>query len=125
MSKQLKQFLSEYVAWVDAGADTHPVFRRDSGLCALSAKWYRVHVLGLSVVTAVPYDEDTGRWADEVLSIKLAVMFADAGLDPVFPFNRFGGKLVDAPSYHDEAYEDACHTNQARLAWVRAQLEAE
>ncbi|MFM2472398.1 hypothetical protein [Burkholderia cenocepacia] len=97
MSKEMREFLDAYLAWVEAGAPQGKPFERSYGLCSNIAN----HVASFSAFTQIDSE--------------LPELFAASGLEPNYPF---GGFAV----YWDDHHNGAHHRNPSRIAWVREQL---
>lgn len=105
MSQRLREFLAAYLAWVKEGAphgDDIP-FNRGYGLC------YNIKL----------YVPDGDGWYDasQELRDEMAWLFKRDGLCEDYPFCTAG-------QYDSMSYRDTHHTCEARLAWIRKQLEA-
>lgn len=92
MTPELKQFLTEWLAWAEAGAPEHGKFS-NYGLCNNSQN----------------YLFSVGQELTSVLS-------ADFSDNYDWPFNENLGE------YLREVRRSKVHLNPARLAWVRAKL---
>ena len=101
MSERLREFLVDYLDWVEAGAGASDVFDRFAGLCS-NFRWH------MSVMH-VPECEKSAE-VDELKSI-----FSCEGLDEDYPF---GGQ----DQYLYEANAKTAHLNEGRLAWVRSKV---
>lgn len=95
MTPALRQFLADWLAWAEAGAPEHPVFRRDYGLCGSLQKYAGLY--------------EGRRLEDELLRL---FNFT------VFPFGS-------SQEFHQQTRDGTQHENPARLAWVRQQLGVE
>lgn len=108
MSKKLREFLAAYLAWVDEGAprrDCIPLFSRGYGLC-YNAKLY------------VPDDDHTVWYeAAQALRDEMAALFKRDGLDKDYPF-------CTEVQYDTMSYSNTHHKCEARIEWIRKQLEA-
>jgi hypothetical protein len=93
MSEELKQFLSDYLAWVDAGAPPSKPFERGYGLC--SNTFY--------------FD---GDW--EAVDNELSALFKADGLDRVYPFGK--------EAYEEASVNDTHHLYQPRIDWIKSKL---
>jgi hypothetical protein len=102
MSQLLREFLSAYAAWVDAGAVQDKPFSRSVGLCSNFEEWLVI--------------ERSFSWAhteDEIDVLK--ALFESEGLDRWYPF---GGENL----YQVDLENDTQHLNDSRLAWVRSKV---
>lgn len=103
MTPLIRQFLTEWLAWVEAGAGEHSIFDRCEGLCLTIYNYAERH--------ADPEVAKRPHRAED----DLREVFVASGIDPYYPFgNR---------SYSMRARYGSQHRCPARLAWVRAQLE--
>lgn len=99
-SKILTQFYYAWLEWRDAGAEEHPVFDCNSGLCLQLIRYMRA-----------VHPEINKRMYDEMHEID--VQFFEANLCPVMPFN-------DAElTYLSECFAKTTHLNPKRIQWVR------
>lgn len=101
MSERLRQFLSAYLTWADAGAPDTNGLMRSQGLCG-----------NLNFYAAMHGWEEVWN-----LEFELEVMFKEDGLCLGYPF---GLKV-----YLEEAETLTHHENQERLNWVRRRLNVE
>jgi len=99
MTPALRQFLTDWLAWAEAGAPEHPVFRRKSGLCMLAQIFWE--------------EQPNSELVDD-LQDALEASFGETH----YPF---GG----AHEFHIRMLDHTQHENPARLAWVRQQLGVE
>lgn len=100
----IKQFLRDYLRWVEEGApEGDSPFSRSYGLCGNLV--LRCGELGL----------DHNATVD--LAIELRDLLPDDRESWISPFN---GSLI---SYSEEVIESRCHLNEARIAWVRENAE--
>lgn len=97
ITPHLKQFLTEWLAWVDNGAVEQDPFERGVGLCGSLDRWVR---------RVFPDNNDLQQ---EVYDELQELLFGD------YPF---GGKEL----YSREAMHNEMHTNELRLAWVRRMI---
>ncbi len=99
----LLSFYAAYQAWLCSGAPDRSPFSRRHGLC----------------VNLWDYCEDAG-FPMRVVRAACAQLhkdFAQAGRNVQLPFN------ADNMSYSAESYQQVCHENPARIAWVKDQLQ--
>jgi hypothetical protein len=96
MSDLMREFLSAYIAWVDADAPQGATFDRSFGLCSNAYRF------------CLDYYEQ--------IQNELAEMFERDGLNTDYPF-------CDEDGYTESSLAETQHENPARLAWVRKQLE--
>jgi hypothetical protein len=95
MSEELKQFLSDYLAWVEAGAPPSKPFERGYGLCSNTYHW-------------------DGDWTH--LGGELDTLFAEDGLDEDYPFGE--------AAYAAAIEADTQHLHQPRIDWIVRKLAA-
>jgi len=98
MSKEMRDYLAAYLAWVESGAPDQAPFRRAFGLCS-----------------NVDFVYPSGTAEGDRVSVELSEAFAACALDPDYPF---GGYSV----YWDAHMKGTQHENEHRLAWIREQL---
>jgi len=101
MSEQLREFLSDWIKWVDAGGDDGKPFWYRHGLCASFDYW-------LSNKGAAWYDIESERF-------QLVEVFKNDGLSAIYPFSS-------VEQFYEESDKDAMHLNKSRLAWVRSKV---
>lgn len=101
MSESLKEFLSAWIQWVDAGAPNRNPFERNLGLC-VNFEYY------LEEIGVTEGDAD-----GEVYG--LTDVFGADRLNRAYPFG--GGEL-----FYEESGADAMHLNEQRIAWVRSKV---
>ncbi|EJU2437942.1 hypothetical protein N4I86_003027 [Escherichia coli] len=99
----LLRFYAAYQTWLCSGAPNRSPFSRRHGLC----------------VNLWDYCEDAGfpMWVIRASCVQLHKDFARAGRNAQLPFN------ADNMSYAAESYQQVCHENPARIAWVNDQLQ--
>ncbi|MDI9686588.1 hypothetical protein [Burkholderia cenocepacia] len=95
MSKLMREFLSAYLEWVEAGAPQSDPFERELGLCSNADRYPGVVAIG-------ELDHELGQ------------LFARSGLNEVYPFGE--------ARYWEDFAAEAQHLNEQRLAWIREQL---
>lgn len=93
MSETLKMFLSEWLAWAEAGAPEHKTFHPWSGLCFMLIRW----------------------GASSKVQWEFSDLLIDTMGDDEYPF---GGQYI----FDQDNHNRAMHLNEARLSWVREQL---
>ncbi|RQU14211.1 hypothetical protein DF152_17255 [Burkholderia cenocepacia] len=98
MSKEMREYLAAYLAWVEAGAPDGSPFRRAWGLCS------NVDLFGFA---------DSEAYAR--VAVELSESFVSSGVDPDYPFGGFS-------VYWDDSERGRHHENEQRLAWIREQL---
>lgn len=103
MSETLKKFLSEWLAWAEAGAPEHEAFDRRYGLCADLGFWLTENIMVIPDEEADDVEVEFGR-----------LLSAEFGDEYMYPFGR-----VD---YLVRGNNGTQHLNEARLAWARKQL---
>lgn len=101
----LLDYFQTYVKWIDADAPEGKPFQRGMSLC---------ENLRAALMKALPNDTDTLT----ACSLKLEEMLPLSPFRDKFPFNDGGVRAWIA-----EGYEQTCHLNPKRTAWVRKQLE--
>lgn len=102
--KTLFEFLSEWLAWVDDGADKdNKLFDRHAGLCCNLEGW----------LWSKHKDDRDFRGAVKGLEYLLKL---DFGVDKHYPF---GGREF----FESEVDYGQCHNNAARVKWVRELIE--
>lgn len=97
MSEQMKQFLTEWLAWAEADAPVHPVFKAHRGLCSNLYQW-----------SCDNPDISVSKFA--YLGCELTELFNSE----VYPFGK--------DDYMRDYKSRTQHRNGKRLAWVREQL---
>lgn len=108
MTPLLFKYLTQYMAWVDDGADPD-VFNPAHGLC--DNLHYRLHALVEMRMCTI---EETGMVETE-LSELLALTIADS-IDEEFPFGGYDVYMRDSESRTH-------HLNPLRLEWIRRMLD--
>lgn len=97
MYQLLRNFLEEWLAWVDAGAPAHKIFATDQGLCDNLCDWH------------------SGPGSElQRLKHQLGDMFEADGLHRRHPFNQSVRDFLEE--------EGSYHLNEERVAWVRRKL---
>ncbi|EFN7977685.1 hypothetical protein ED769_25905 [Escherichia coli] len=99
IGQQLYGFYIAYDLWLSNGAKPGGVFSQNYGLCA----------------NIFDYLTSIGAPCEAALE-QLHADFRSAGLNEALPFNE------SKEHYHEERGHNMCHMNQARMAWVRAQV---
>jgi len=94
LSEGLKRFLSEWLAWAEADAPPHPIFKSSLGLCTNVMNWAECQ--------ADEHDWNAYRELKQVFHGEL------------FPFGE--------ARYERDMRLGIQHRNEARLAWVREKL---
>ena len=102
MSQLLREFLSAWIEWVDAGAAANDPFERGYGLCSNLHKWALQNCTG-------PYSQV------KALVAELKETFVSDGLDDSYPF-------CSEWQYGEEVDTDTMHLNPARIQWVRSKV---
>lgn len=97
--QQLYGFYIAYDLWLSNEAKHGGVFSKNYGLCA--------NLFDYLTLIGVPCEEALEQ---------LHADFRSAGLNEALPFNE------SKEHYHEERRCNMCHMNQARMAWVRAQV---
>lgn len=100
----LTQFYQEYQAWVKAGAQPHPFFRKSSALCG-NAERFAANRVG---AFRLGWEEE--HTFIEAIIAELRGQFDDAKLSTLYPF----GEL----SYDNQLERKSFHTCSRRMAWV-------
>ncbi len=96
----IKQFLREYLTWVEHGAAVgNPKFDRCYGLC--------VNMILFSCAKGLSHEERVKLGND------LKDMFIADGLSSIIPFND------NISEYNKESLAGLCHLNELRIAWAR------
>ena len=99
----IKQFLVDWLDWVDAGAEEpNFLFNRREGLCAALYKWASRQVIGDNgLIATLKHD-----------------FYIELGRQHT-PFNRDRDVRTDMPFYSVEVNKGESHLNTMRLAWAR------
>lgn len=100
MSPKLKQFLTEWLQWADAGGKRHKnsAFSPFTGLCYCASQW-------------------GGPWLEEELQSILWKEFPDSGIHPASSC-PFGG----VETYDRDVARHTMHLNPLRVNWVRSKV---
>ena len=101
MSERMEMYLTEYLAWVEAGAPEPAHFDTWMGLCTNILYWGRFRHLSVSGKQSMQHE--------------LSELLKASGLPTAYPF---GGN----DRYCHEGATHTHHKNELRLAWVRKQL---
>lgn len=109
MTPLLFKFLTQYMAWVEDGADPE-VFNPSHGLCDNLRYWCNALHNMQTITLYQHYDTETK------FSELLGVLVEAESLDPEFPF---GGYDV----YMFESETCTHHFNTQRIEWVRCMLD--
>lgn len=97
MTELTRRFLATYLTWVEAGARNNAPFHRSFGLCA----------------SVCDFTANGRVW---LVRDELAEMFARDGLSPAYPFGT-------SERYSEDAEKQTQHLNEARINWIRKQLD--
>lgn len=109
MTPLLFKFLTQYIAWVEAGADPE-VFNPSHGLCDNLRYWCNA-LHDMEAITLSQHLE-TGLKFEELV----AALVEEESLHPEFPF---GGYDV----YMRESEQRTHHLNPLRIDWIHRMLD--
>ena len=108
MTPLLFKYLTQYMAWVEDGADPE-VFNPSHGLCDNLRYWCNA-LTEMHIITIYQHDK-----VESELDELLALTIADS-IDEDFPFGGYDVYMRDSESR-------AHHLNPLRLEWIRCMLD--